>query len=78
MNANEAIWAKSITRMVEDTYVQELSRELNAIAYLGITPRKELLKISRCQRSIQSNTKLRQETKSAKSTYVARQDSLYF
>jgi len=76
MNVNEAQWRKAIARMVKDTYLEEVSEELLAIAYLGIPARKELLKISRAQRSIHSNSKLSNQIKSAKSNYSCRQDSL--
>jgi hypothetical protein len=69
-----AIWRKTVTNVTKDTSLDEVTKELQAIAYLGIPARKELLKIARCQRSILSNTKLRTQIKTAKSTYEAPQD----
>lgn len=45
-----------------------------SIAYLGIPARKELLKITRVQRSIDSNRFLRSKTGTAMPTYACAQD----
>jgi hypothetical protein len=71
-----ARWGLALRDLVRDSTAYEgYHQSLLAIAYLGIKSRKELLKISRCQRSISINGRMRSITKTAKSHYSCPQDS---
>jgi len=68
-------WEQAFTNAKQLYKYDEYYDDIIAIGYMGIDARKELLKISRCQRSLQTNYFLRSRTPSSKETYRCPQDS---
>lgn len=71
-------WEHAIEHMLRNTpFYDEYLKEISAIAFLGIPSRKDLLKLSRTQRSIDSNPFLKSKITTAKASYTCTQDLWY-
>jgi len=69
-------WQKATLLVIQDTVFEKLQGYIEAIAYMGIPGRKELLKIARCQRSLTSNSLLRRKSLGSRDSYVCSQDKV--
>lgn len=73
-----AVWRKTTRYLVRDNAIYaRFDQDIHSIAYLGIAARKDLLRIARTQRSLASNWKLKEFTKTVKAQYTCSQDAWF-